>query len=325
VRIGLLGASRIAPPAVVEPATVRGGAVLQAVAARDPQRARAFAERHGILRVEEDYAALIAAPDIDLIYNALPINLHAVWSERALAAGKHVLCEKPFALTLDEARRVVEVAAASDRRVIEAFHYRYHPAFQTLLDWIARGAIGKVMNLEAVFSVPIPDRDGAEIRHRPETGGGAFMDLGCYPLNWALTVLDADPLAVNAQATLTPRGVDESMTATLEFAGGVRARLSCSMARDAHFAARLIVTGEEGVIDFLNPLAPHRGARLTLKAGEREETALVNRLSTYTYQLDAVLSALEAGKALPTEGDAILRQQRALDSVYQAARLRGPR
>lgn len=325
MRIGCLGAAKIAPPALVAPAHVRGGAVLQAVAARDPARAEAFAAKHGFARAERDYAALVNAADIDLIYNPLPINLHAEWTIRALEAGKHVLCEKPFAMNIGEAEAVAAAAKAAGKRVVEAFHYRYHPGFQQLLAWLRDGAIGGVRSISAVFNVPIPNPDGGEIRHLPETGGGAFMDLGCYPLSWTLMVMGADPGSVDASASLTVLGVDESMKATLRFPGGVTAELSASMALDTHFAASFSVKGEAGEITFLNPLAPHFGSRLTLDAGERHEVATVSRISTYTYQLDAVLTALQTGEALPTEGEAILRQQRAIDAVYEAAGLRALR
>ena len=325
MRIGCLGAARIAPPALVHPAHVRGGAVLQAVAARDPARAEAFAARHGFARTEADYAALVAAPDIDLIYNALPVHLHAAWSIRALEAGKHVLCEKPFAMNIVEADAVLAAAAASGRRVIEAFHYRYHPGFRQLLAWLEAGEIGEVTAIAATFNVAIGERDGTEIRHLPETGGGAFMDLGCYPLSWTLMVMGAAPTEVAASATLTARGVDESIAASLTFANGATARLEASMAADQGFAANFTVTGSRGEIAFLNPIAPQLGSKLTLTAGGRVETAAVNRISTYTYQLDAVLDGLDQGAALPTEGEAILRQQATLDRIYEAAGLRSLR
>ena len=322
MRIGCLGAARIAPGALVAPAHVRGGALLQAVAARDLSRAEAFAKAQGFARAEADYAAIVAAPDIDLVYNPLPINLHAEWSIRALEAGKHVLCEKPFAMNAFEAEAVLAAARASGKRVVEAFHYRYHPGFVQLLAWIEAGAIGEIKAISAVFNAPIPDRDGTEIRHLPETGGGAFMDLGCYPLSWALAVMKASPTAVEAQATLTPRGVDESIRTTLHFDGGVTAELSAAMGSGERFAASLTVTGSKGEIVFRNPLAPHFGGRLTLTAGERSEIVNPSRISTYAYQLDKVLSALDSGEALPTEGDGILRQQRALAAIYEAAGLR---
>lgn len=325
MRIGCLGAARIAPPALIWPAKMRGGAVLQTIAARDPDRAAAFAEAHGFARHDKDYAAVIAAPDVELIYNPLPINLHAEWTIRALEAGKHVLCEKPFAMNLEEAKAMVAAARKADRRLIEAFHYRFHPGFAQLLSWVRDGRIGAIQSLEGRFTVPIADRGGDEIRHLPETGGGAFMDLGCYPLSWTLAVMQAGPTAVRAEAQLTPRGVDEVMRAELDFASGAKARLEASMAKDAGFAAWFKIVGERGEISFTNPLAPQLGSRLALTVDGVENVVPVGRIATYLYQLDAVIEALENGTETPMEGETILRQQSALDAVYRGAGLEGLR
>ena len=325
MRIGCLGAARITPNAIIHPARVRPGAMLQSIAARDPERARSFAEAHGFKRHDADYAALVSAPDIDIIYNALPINLHAEWSIRALQAGKHVICEKPFAMNVREASQVLAAARVAGKRVIEAFHYRYHPGFLQALAWIDAGEIGLVSSIDAVFNVGIDDRGGIEIRHQPETGGGAFMDLGCYPLSWTLSMLRMRPVHIDARASLTPRGVDEKMEATLTFPGAVTARLSASMATGEAFAARLHVKGSKGEILFVNPLAPHHGGVLTLKAGPKTLSPRISRISTYTWQLDTILFALEAQMPVPTEGEAIIMQQEVLDGVYAAAGLKALR
>ena len=204
MRIGLLGASRIAPTAIVTPAGDVAGAQVHAVAARDRAKAEAFAATHGIPHVFDDYAALIASPDIDLVYNGLPINLHAAWSIRALEAGKHVLCEKPFAMNAAEARAMQAAAERSGARLIEAFHYRYHPGFAQMLAWIDAGRIGAVQSMTATFNVPIAD-DLGEIRRLPETGGGAMMDLGCYPLSWVLSVMRRAPASLTARRPVAHR------------------------------------------------------------------------------------------------------------------------
>ncbi|MBU6156584.1 MAG: Gfo/Idh/MocA family oxidoreductase [Alphaproteobacteria bacterium] len=325
MRIGCLGAARITPNAIIHPARVRPGAVLQSVAARDPARARSFAQAHGFKRHDEDYAALVRAPDIDIVYNALPINLHAEWSIKALEAGKHVICEKPFAMNVREAAQVLAAARATGKRVIEAFHYRYHPGFLQALAWIDAGEIGLISSIDAVFNIGIDDRGGTEIRHLPETGGGAFMDLGCYPLSWTLNILRTRPVHVEAKASVTPRGVDEKMEATLVFPGAITARLSASMAAGEAFAARLHVKGSKGEIVFANPLVPHHGGVLTLKAGQKTLSPRISRISTYTWQLDTILFALEAQVPVPTEGEAIIMQQEVIDGVYAAAGLKALR
>lgn len=322
MRIGCLGAARITPAAIVHPARVRPGVFLQSVAARDESRARAFAEKHGFGRSDRSYADLVAARDIDVVYNALPINLHAEWAINALKAGKHVLCEKPFAMNVREVHEVQAAARAAGRRVIEAFHYRYHPGFLQLLAWIDAGEIGLVSSIDAMFNIGIDDRGGEEIRHLPETGGGAFMDLGCYPLSWALNIARARPAHIDARATLTGRGVDEKMEATLTFPGAVTARLSASMATGEPFSATLHVKGSKGEIMFANPLAPHHGGSLTLRAGAKTLAPRISRISTYTWQLDTVAFALDGQLPVPTEGEAIVIQQEVLDGIYSAAGLK---
>ncbi len=319
--IGILGAARITDKAMTDPAKAIPQIRLEAIAARARNRAEDFAQRHGVRQVYDTYAEVISADAVDLVYNPLPINLHADWTIKALEAGKHVLCEKPFAMNLDEAKQMLAVADKTGKRLIEAFHYRYHPAFQTCLDWLAADEIGELREIRATFDVEIQD-DGEEIRHRVETGGGAMMDLGCYPLHWALTVIDAAPQQITASAVLTPSGVDETMTARLEFASGVTAHLETSIRPGAAFQAALRLIGSKGEIEFFNPLAPHHAlapGRLRTLAGRE---ASISPISTYTWQLAAVLRAVGTGASLPTEADMILRQQAALDGVYEAAGLR---
>jgi predicted dehydrogenase len=177
VRIGILGAARIAPSAVIAPAKGNGEVVVAAVAARDGARAHAFAAKHGIPRVHESYEALIADPDLDAVYNPLPNGLHGRWTRAALAGGKHVLCEKPFTANAAEAREVAELAAKSDRVVMEAFHYRYHPLTLRIEQIIASGELGKLERVEAAMCFPLPKF--SDIRYKYSLAGGATMDAGC--------------------------------------------------------------------------------------------------------------------------------------------------
>lgn len=321
LRIGLLGAARIAPKALCDPAHVMPRVRLEGVAARDRRRAAEFAEKHRIAQVFDSYETLIESPDIDLVYNPLPINRHAEWTIRALEAGKHVLCEKPLAMNAGEAREMLAAAEKSGKRLIEAFHYRYHPAFETCLGWMRSGRIGEVREIDAIFDVEIRD-SGTEIRHLIETGGGAMMDLGCYPLSWALNVMGEEPGSLEAEASLTARGVDETMEAHLFFKGGAVARLSTKMGPGTPFKASLTIKGTEGTIAFTNPLHPHTGGSLVLETGGTREQAIISPISTYTWQLEAVLNALSDGAPLPTEGRAAEWQQAWLDAIYEAAGLR---
>ncbi|MGH3409084.1 MAG: Gfo/Idh/MocA family protein [Streptosporangiaceae bacterium] len=148
VRVGTLGAARIAPTALVRPARVVPEVVVTAVAAREPARAREFADKHGIPVVHDSYEALIGDPEIDAIYNPLPNSLHAPWTLRAIAAGKHVLCEKPFASNEAEAAEVADAAKSAGVVVMEAFHYRYHPLARQMQQ-IAAGELGELQHVEA--------------------------------------------------------------------------------------------------------------------------------------------------------------------------------
>ena len=319
--IGLLGAARITDEAIIHPTHVIPQCRITAVAARDRARAEAFATKHNIGAVLNSYDDVIASEDVDLIYNPLPIHLHADWTIKALEAGKPVLCEKPFAMNTDEARAMLAASDAAGRRLIEAYHYRYHPAFETCLAWLAADEIGELKEIHAAFDVEIKD-NGTEIRHRVETGGGAMKDLGCYPLHWALSVTGEAPKEVEASATLTAAGVDETMRAELSFPSGAAAYLSTNMGPGAAFRAELKLIGTRGEIEFINPLAPHNPfvpGRLTSSRGWEAE---ISPISTYAYQLAAVWDALQTGVPLPTEGDMILRQQIVLDAVYESAGLR---
>ncbi len=156
LRIGLLGAARIAPFALLSPARQVPQVQVAAIAARDSERAGAFAKKHGVPRVLGSYAALIDDPAIDAIYNPLPNALHAEWTLRALAAGKHVLCEKPFTANAAEAERVAEAAAGAGRVCMEAFHYRYHPLAEHIVALVRSGELGAVRRIETFIN---PDHD----------------------------------------------------------------------------------------------------------------------------------------------------------------------
>ncbi len=318
LRIGLLGASRIAPLAILEPCSQIEGAVVSAVAARDPVRAKAFADQHGIAHVSPSYAALLERDDVDLVYNALPIPLHESWSIAALRAGKHVLLEKPSAPTATAAARMVAAADSAARRLIEGFHYRYHPLFERILA-ITTNELGALKQAHAVIDVPVPQRPG-EIRWDPSMSGGALMDLGCYPVHW-LRTLGGELTVVAADITMAACGVDESALVQFRLANGADASLRCSMApHDRGRLTTLTLTGQRGELFVRNPIAPQMGHelrwRLHGEADWRTESAVTT--TSYFHQLSAVAAALATGARLPTEGDDIILNLAALEAIYEA-------
>jgi predicted dehydrogenase len=319
VQIGVLGAARIAPPALINPAKENSDVVVAAVAARDVSRAQAFAAKHGIARVHDSYEALLADPDIDAIYNPLPNGLHGKWTRAALAAGKHVLCEKPFTANAAEAREIAELAAQSDRVVMEAFHYRYHPLALRIEEIIASGELGKLKRLEASLCFPVPKF--SDIRYNYALAGGATMDAGCYPVHMVRTFGGSTPEVVSAQAKLRGPQIDRAMTAELQFADGHTGRIRCSIwsTRLLDFSARVV--GEQGELRALNPLMPQIYHRLSVRSATGKRVEHFPRRATYAYQLDAFAAAVLRGEPVKTTPEDAIENMTVIDAIYGAAGL----
>ncbi len=323
IRIGILGAARIAPRAIVTPANELLGAEVVAVASRELERARTFAAQHSIPYALGSYAELIARDDVDLVYVPLPPSAHLEWCTAALANGKHVLVEKPFANNAQDAAQMVAAARASRRHLFEAFHYRFHPLFGKALGELRRGAIGPLRHVEAVFNANLPDTPG-ELRYIESLGGGALMDLGCYCLHWIRTVANDEPTVVSARARCSTPGVDIAIEAQMAFTSGPTASLQCSMQPvDGKLLRRLRVEGDKGVLEIDNPVSPHSGATLSIEADSPSLPQIVSGgETTFHFQLRHVLEVIE-GRAQPiTGGDDAINNMRAIDAIYRAAGLR---
>ena len=319
MRIGALGAAKITPAALIRPAGQVDGVEVVAVAARDKQRARRFADKQGVPRVLDSYEALLDDADIDAIYNPLPNGLHGLWTRRALAAGKHVLCEKPFTANADEAKEVAAAASASGRVVMEAFHYRYHPMAQRVVDIIDRGDIGQVRHIETsvCFPLPIP----GDIRYQLSLAGGATMDAGCYAIHQLRLLAAAEPSVVRATARLSSPGVDRAMTADLRFDDGRTGRITCSMFSTKLLKLAVRVVGDDGRLDVFNMQMPHLWNRITVRRPGKRTHERVRGDATYTYQMRAFRDAvLDGGPVLTPPADSIANMT-VIDAVYRAAGL----
>jgi len=317
VQIGVLGAARIAPPALIKPAKENSDVVVAAVAARDVSRAQAFAAKHGIARVHGSYEALLADPDIDAVYNPLPNGLHGKWTRAALAAGKHVLCEKPFTANADEAREIAEVAAQSDRVVMEAFHYRYHPLALRIEEIIASGELGKLTRVEAALCFPLPR--SSDIRYNYALAGGATMDAGCYAIHMVRTFGGSTPEVVSAHPKLRDPEIDRAMTAEVRFAEGHTGRIRCSM-----WSARLLdisahVVGDQGELRALNPVLPQMFHRLSVRSAAGKRVERFPRRASYAYQLDAFAGAVLRGEPVKTTPEDAIVNMTLIDAIYRAA------
>jgi predicted dehydrogenase len=316
LRIGLLGASRIAPAAVIAPATSDPRFAVVTVAASDPSRARAYAAEHALAEVSETYEGLVEREDLDIIYNALPPAGHARWSIAAVRAGKTVLCEKPFARDAQEAAAMTSAARAAGAILLEAFHYRFHAVMREAEALVRSGRLGRLVRAQARFDVAIP-RSPGELRWSRAQGGGALMDLGTYPLHALRTLIGSEPEVLAAQASFDD-GVDAQLDARLGFADGVEASLACSMIVERPMA-RLRLEGERATLEIVNFVAPQLGCRFTLE--ERGETHGLPTVgpSTYAAQLSHLYDVIHGGAPPLTGGEDAVNQMRAIDAIYLAA------
>jgi len=325
IRFGILGAARIAPLALIKPALLIPNVEVVAIAASSVKKAQAFADEHNIAVTAESYAALVESPHVDAIYNALPPNLHERWSIAALEAGKHVLCEKPFAMNACEASRMVAAANASKRLLIEAFHYHFHPYFQRVLEMLADDVIGDVRHVEAQFDVRIP-YSSSEFRHNPMLGGGALMDLGCYPVHWVRTLIGSESQVTQAECMRSKAGVDLATRARLTFPGGVTAEIATAMDETAarqHYA-QVVIEGEKGRLVLENPIAPHNGNKITTEVDGASQSESVEGESTYYYQLRHFVAAIDGTEAPLTGGQDAVNNMRLIDDIYTAAGFERP-
>ncbi len=321
IRIGTLGAARIAPAAIVRPARQVPEVEVVAVAARDRDRAEKFAEKHGIPRVFDDYASLIADPEIDAIYNPLPNGLHAEWTERAIAAGKHVLCEKPFTANSAEAEHIAGLAAQTDLVVMEAFHYRYHPVAARMREIAQSGELGELRRIETSMCIPLPLPN--DIRYRYDLGGGAVMDVGCYAIHMNRVVAGSEPTVVSATARLAKPKVDRWMRAELRYSDGLSGTMTCALWSSSLLKISVKVTGDRGTLKVFNPTGPQMGYRMTVRTGGKKQRVKVEgaRKPTYTYQLEAFTNAVLRDAPVLTPPSDSVANMRVIDAIYQAAGL----
>ena len=320
LRIGVLGAARIAVNAIVAPAQLTG-ARLVAVAARDRGRAETFAAEHGVERVHDSYADVLADPEVEAVYNPLANGLHGPWNVAALAAGKHVLTEKPSASSAAEAREVRDTAARAGLVFMEAFHYLYHPVAQRLLEVLGSGEIGELRHVEVHMEIP-PPPDG-DLRWSLPLAGGGLMDVGCYGLHLYRVLgrfAGGAPRVTGAEGRerAGQPGLDEWVRAELAFPGGATGVLYSSMAaEEVRMTARLV--GDAGEVSAGNFVLPHRDDSVRVTAGGTEREERLGLRPSYAYQLEAFAAAVRDGGPVPTDADDAVATAELIDDCYRAA------
>lgn len=320
IRIGVLGAAAIVPMALTNPARAVREVQITAIAARDPKRAQSFARKHHIPRVHETYNDLLADPEIDAIYNPLPNSLHAEWTIGALRAGKHVLCEKPFASNAQEAEEMAKAARETGLVLSEAFAYRYHPLTALVKEIISNGELGKVRHIDAQFCFFLPITNN--IRFKYELAGGALMDCGCYPVSLIRHIAEAEPTVVRAEARLYASQVDHKMTADLSFADGRTAHLVCDMRSPRLFRSLLQIQGDAGRLQVINPYHPHWFNWLTVQSAAGTRRKYVRGENAYTLQLRAFAQAIHGKMKINTDPADAVGNMQVIDAIYEKADLK---
>jgi len=245
LRIGVLGCANIAKQFARDVAQTSSVSI-QAVASRDLAKARDFAQTFGLDRYHGGYEALLADAALDAIYIPLPNSMHADWAVRAMQAGKHVLCEKPLALNLAEVTRMFEVAEKHKVMLLEAYPYWFQPQTRDLLACLRPDQIGEIRSMQACFGFTLAN-PGTNIRMKPSLGGGSLLDAGSYTISIIRLVMQCAPERVMAQANWAESGVDISMSATLFYADGRTAQMSCAMNTANH--RRAVIVGSQGTVE----------------------------------------------------------------------------
>jgi predicted dehydrogenase len=290
---------------------------LVGVASRDRPRADQYAKTWKIPRAYGSYDALLADPEVEAVYISLPNSMHCEWATKALEAGKHVLCEKPFTANAKEAEDVAAVATRTGLVVMEAFHYRYHPLAQRMRDIVDSGELGPIRRVETSLCFPLPKF--SDIRYQYDLAGGATMDVGSYTVHLARLLGCEEPAVASAEAKLHSPEVDRAMRAELEFPSGHTGRITCSMWSKWVLQTFARVTGDRGELHVINPTNPQVWHRMRVKVDGKSRTERFPRRPTYEYQLDAFCAAVLRGEPTLTPPADSVANMRVLDAVYLAA------
>jgi predicted dehydrogenase len=316
MRLGLLSTANINRQ-ILAGAAETSKAEVVAVGSRDGARAQAYASEHGIPKAHGSYEALLEDADVDAVYISLPNGMHHEWTMRALAAGKHVLCEKPYTRNPAEAEEAFDAAEGAGLVLTEAFMYRHHPQTKTIQRLVAEGAVGRVVSILAVFSFQLTDL--TNVRALPELDGGALMDVGCYCISGS-RIVGGEPVSVLAEQVVGETGVDMAVHGTLRFPGDVVSQIEASFR--APERQYLGVVGESGVLRAFAPWRVDWGGDLVLERDGTSEVVPLEEANSYTLELEDLAAAVAGHDyALLGRADAVA-QARVIDALYRSAETR---
>jgi predicted dehydrogenase len=323
VKWGVLGVAGIAVKKVI-PAMQRGEwSHVLAIASRDLNKAQQAAEQLGIPKAYGSYEELLADPEIEAVYNPLPNHLHVPWSIKAAEAGKHVLCEKPISLTVEEAVSLLKARDRTGVKIEEAFMVRTHPQWSRALDFIKEGRIGPVQSVMGYFSYY--NRDLKNIRNILAYGGGALMDIGCYLVYTSRLIFGEEPARVSALIEVDPETRTDVITSgILHFPSG-QSVFTCSTQVVPY--QRVQIFGTKGRIEIEIPFnaPPDRPCRIFLDdgvdpSGRRAEILDLERCDQYTIQGDLFSRSVREGTALPVQLEGSVRNMAVIEAIFRSAK-----
>ena len=289
---------------------------LLAVASRERERAETYAAEWSIPRAHGSYEALLADPEIDIVYISLPNSLHAEWTVRAVKAGKHVLCEKPLALSLDECDRVIDAAEAAGVVVAEAVMYLYHPLLLKVRQLVKEGVVGQVTLVRGAFSFFLDRLD--DVRWQPELGGGSLWDLGSYPVSF-IRFMVGDPVEVFGWQTTSASGVDATFAGLLRYETGVLGVFDCGFRQQ--FRVQAEVTGTGGALIIQRPYLITAESRILLRQGFEENELTMPEANPYQCEVEALQAAILEGSPLPVPLFSSRSNVATLAALYESAKL----
>ena len=319
LRWGVLSTAKIALTKVVPGMREAPNLEVVAIASRDAARARDAAARLHLPHAFGSYEEMLASPEIDVVYNALPNHLHVPWTIRALEAGKHVLCEKPIGLTADEARELARAAAAhAPLKVMEAFMYRFHPQWRMAKRLVEEGELGRLGTIHSHFAYM--KLDPSNIRNQKEAGGGGLMDIGCYDISLSRFLFDGEPERVVAVIDEDPRfGVDRLVSAILDFGDGRTATFTCATQLEPY--QRVHAYGTEGRIELEIPFnAPQAGTcRLWHGRGTETVESAFPAADQYALQGEVFSDAVLNDAPVPTPLTDAIANMEVIDALRASA------
>jgi predicted dehydrogenase len=321
LRWGVLGAANIARKQVIPAIQASNNGRVVGIASRDKGRAEQLAQEASIGQVFDDYAALLASDEIDAVYIPLPNSEHRQWTIAAAEAGKHILCEKPLALTAAEAEEMVAAAERRGVQLSEAFMYRHHPLVHTVLEMLHQGVIGELRLVRSTFTFSLAD--DANIRLSAPLGGGALMDVGCYGVNVARLMTGAEPVAVSAMAEYGPSGVDESFVGVLHFAPegrpAVLAEVDVSVRAAGGTSSELI--GSQGKIVVRQGFKPDAAEEGEIQLHQQGDVSRIfsDPVDQYRLMVEDFGKAVLLGRPLAYPAQDAVANMRVLDLLRAAA------